>query len=38
MKNHYEKAFWVFLNHPLIFEIEIACDLPYNTKDVVGTK
>ncbi|MBL7143307.1 MAG: hypothetical protein ISS76_03660 [Phycisphaerae bacterium] len=27
MKNHYEKAFWVFLNHPLIFEI--ACDLAY---------
>jgi len=27
MKNHYEKAFWVFLNHPVIFEI--ACDLAY---------
>jgi len=27
MKNHYEKAFWVFLNHPLVFEI--ACDLAY---------
>jgi len=21
MKNHYERAFWVFLNHPLVFEI-----------------
>ncbi|MFC1792736.1 hypothetical protein ACFL3Q_04035 [Planctomycetota bacterium] len=27
MENHYEKAFWVFLNHPLVFEI--ACDLAY---------
>ena len=27
MKNHYEKAIWVFLNHPLIFEI--SCDLAY---------
>ncbi len=27
MKNHYEKAFWVFLNHPLIFEV--ASDLAY---------
>jgi hypothetical protein len=27
MKNHYEKAFWVFLNHPLIFEI--SSDLAY---------
>ena len=27
MKNHYEKAFWVFLNRPLVFEI--ACNLLY---------
>jgi len=27
MKNHYEKAFWVFLNYPMIFEV--ACDLAY---------
>jgi hypothetical protein len=27
MKNHYEKAFWVFLNYPLVFEI--ACNLAY---------
>lgn len=27
MKNHYEKALWVFLNYPMIFEI--ACDLAY---------
>jgi len=33
MKNHYEKAFWVFLNHPVIFEI--ACDLAY--MDTLGS-
>lgn len=27
MENHYEKAFWVFLNHTVVFEI--ACDLAY---------
>ena len=27
MKNHYEKAFWVFMNHRPIFDI--ACDLAY---------
>ncbi len=27
MKNYYEKAFWVFLNHPSIFET--SCDLAY---------
>jgi hypothetical protein len=27
MKNHYERAFWVFLNHPLVFEI--ASELAY---------
>ncbi len=27
MKNHYERAFWVFQNHPLIFDI--ASDLAY---------
>lgn len=27
MKNDYERASWVFLNHPIIFEI--ACDLAY---------
>ena len=33
MKNHYEKAFWVFLNHQKVFEI--ACDLGY--MDRVGS-
>ncbi|MEJ2705602.1 MAG: hypothetical protein P8Z79_24450 [Sedimentisphaerales bacterium] len=32
MKNHYERAFWAFLNHPLIFEI--ASELAY--MDAVG--
>ena len=27
MKNHYEKAFWVFLNHSRVFEV--TCDLAY---------
>ena len=27
MKNHYERAFWVFLNHPMVFEI--ASELAY---------
>ncbi|MGD1041496.1 MAG: hypothetical protein ABR913_00365 [Sedimentisphaerales bacterium] len=27
MKNHYERAFWIFLNHPEVFGI--ACDLAY---------
>jgi hypothetical protein len=27
MKNHYEKAFWVFLNHRTVFDI--SCDLAY---------
>lgn len=33
MKNHYERAFWVFLNHPLVFEI--ASELAY--MDRVGS-
>jgi len=33
MKNHYERAFWVFLNHPVVFEI--ASELVY--MDRVGS-